>query len=126
MGSDSYSPQSQLMHCSKQSRIDGRRLPAMRDQRLVGQADDQQAGLTVASRYQSRHAFWTECACFAHCQNVSAAGLSGPLRAARPMSIVFGSGISRKSFIRPPKTYAKRSAAEAATAPALDHGHITI
>jgi hypothetical protein len=31
---------------------DGPRLPAMRDQRLVGQADDQQAGLTVASRYQ--------------------------------------------------------------------------
>jgi hypothetical protein len=50
MGFDSYSPQSQLMHCSKQSRIDWRRLPAMRDQRSVGQADDQQAGLTVASR----------------------------------------------------------------------------
>jgi hypothetical protein len=29
------------------------------------------------------------------------------------MSIVFGSGISRKSFIRRPKTYAKRSAASA-------------
>jgi len=50
MGFDSYSPQSQLMHCSKQSRIDGRHLPAMRDQRLVGQADDQRAALTVASR----------------------------------------------------------------------------
>src|SRR4029077_16385086 len=104
------------------SRIDGRRLPAMRDQRLVGQTDDQQAALTVASRYQSRHAFWAECACFAHCQNVSAAGLSGPLHAARPMSIVLGSGISRKSFIRRPKTYAKRSAASAGTPAASTAG----
>src|SRR5204863_4207253 len=43
---------------NRSSTDDGRRLPAMRDHRLVGQADDQQAALTVARRYQSRHAFW--------------------------------------------------------------------
>jgi hypothetical protein len=37
MGFDSYSPQSQLMHCSKQSHVGGRRLPAMSDQRPIEQ-----------------------------------------------------------------------------------------
>ena len=45
-----------------------------------------------------------ECACFAHCQNVSAGGLSVPFRAASPMEIIFGSGVSGNIFTRFPKT----------------------
>ena len=45
-----------------------------------------------------------ECACFAHCQNVSAGELSVPFRAASPMEIFFGSGVSGNIFTRFPKT----------------------
>jgi hypothetical protein len=45
-----------------------------------------------------------ECACFAHCQNVSAVGLSVPFRAASPIGTIFGSGVSGNIFTRFPKT----------------------
>jgi choline dehydrogenase-like flavoprotein len=42
-------------------------------------------------------------ASFAHCQNFSAAGLSFPLSAARPIEIGFGSGVRCKTLTRGPK-----------------------
>jgi hypothetical protein len=49
----------------------------------------------------------TKAASFAHCQNFSAVGLSHPLRAAIPITIGFGSGARRISFIRCSKVQAK-------------------
>jgi hypothetical protein len=45
----------------------------------------------------------SEAASLAHCQNVSAAGLSVPFRAASPMGTIFGSGVSGNIFTRRPK-----------------------
>src|SRR5262245_51660420 len=59
-----------------------------------------------------------EVACLAHCQNVSAASVSRPWGAARPMIAGFGSGVSRKSFTRCPAMQANNSATNATPLPA--------
>jgi hypothetical protein len=51
----------------------------------------------------NRRSYLLATACFAHCQNFSAAGLSRPFSAAMPTEIGFGSGMMCKSFTRFPK-----------------------
>jgi hypothetical protein len=53
--------------------------------------------------FHAQQAHLPDAASFAHCQNFSLAGLSGPFRATMPTEIAFGSGVMCKSFTRFPK-----------------------
>ena len=52
---------------------------------------------------RTRQHHLADAACFAHCQNFSAAGLSFPFGATMPTENGFGSGVRCKNFTRFPK-----------------------